>query len=394
MAEQIPFTIAENLLMKLGSTAFQEIGLMYGIRKELSKLEDTLSTIKAVLLDAGEPQERNRAVSTWVRRLKEVVNDADQLLDDFAAEDLRRKTHTQGRFVGQVSDFFSSSNHIAFRVKTGHRMKDIRERLDEIAKDISMFKFVPRVVQVENRKKSETHSFVLASEIVGREKDIEKMIGLLMQEHLSMVAIVGIGGLGKTTLAQLVYNDDEKVGKHFDIKIWVCVSNGFEVKAVVKNIVKATTNTNVNNLELDQLQKLLRKSLEGKRYLLVLDDVSNEDPGKWDQLRLLLTIGAHGSKILVTTRSARVASVMGINSPYNLEPLGEESSWDLFRSLAFKGGEEKARPNLVKIGKEIVKSCEGVPQVIRHVARMLHSKTEESQWLYVKNSKNVMSMDA
>ncbi|RVW87706.1 putative disease resistance protein RGA4 [Vitis vinifera] len=350
MAEQIPFTIAENLLMKLGSTAFQEIGLMYGIRKELSKLEDTLSTIKAVLLDAGEPQERNRAVSTWVRRLKEVVNDADQLLDDFAAEDLRRKTHTQGRFVGQVSDFFSSSNHIAFRVKMGHRMKDIRERLDEIAKDISMFKFVPRVVQVENRKKSETHSFVLASEIVGREKDKEKMIGLLMQEHLSMVAIVGIGGLGKTTLAQVVYNDDEK--------------------------------------------KLLRKSLDGKRYLLVLDDVSNEDSEKWDQLRLLLTIGAHGSKILVTTRSARVASVMGINSPYNLEPLGEESSWDLFRSLAFKGGEEKARPNLVKIGKEIVKSCNGVPQVIRHVAQMLHSKTEESQWFYVKNSKNVMSMDA
>ncbi|RVX00409.1 putative disease resistance protein RGA4 [Vitis vinifera] len=299
MAEQIPFTIAENLLMKLGSAAFQEIGFMYGIRKELSKLEDTLSTIKAVLLDAGEPQERNRAVSTW------------------------------GRFVGQVSDFFSSSNHIAFRVKMGHRMKDIRERLDEIAKDISMFKFVPRVVQVENRMKSETHSFVVASEIVGREKDKEKMIGLLMQEHLSMVAIV-----------------------------------------VVKNIVKATTNTNVNNLELDQLQKLLRKSLDGKRYLLVLDDVSNEDPEKWDQLRLLLTIGAHGSKILVTTRSARVASVMGINSPYNLEPLGEESSWDLFRSLAFKGGEEKARPNLVKIGKEIVKSCNGVPQVIRHVARI------------------------
>ena len=381
--------------MKLGSIAFQEIGLMYGVKEDLSKLEDTLSTIRAVLLDAGK-QQQNHTTSTLVRRLREVVKDADLLLDEFAAEDQRRKTHTNGRLFGQVSDFFSSHNHLAFRVKMGHKMKDIRERLDDIAKDVSMCKFVnPRVVKAEEMKKPETHSFVVASEIVGREKDKETIIELLMQEHISMVAILGIGGLGKTTLAQLVYNDNEKVGKHFDTKIWVCVSNGFEVKTVVKTIVKATTYKDVNNLELDQLQKLLHGSLEGKRYLIVLDDVWNEDIIKWDQLRLLLNInGAHGSKILVTTRSARSALIMGIECPYNLEPLGEESSWDLFRRLAFKRGEEKVRPNLLTIGKEIVKLCNGVPEDIKHVGQMLYSKTEESQWLRVRNSKNFLSVDA
>ncbi|KAL6327850.1 hypothetical protein AAG906_026524 [Vitis piasezkii] len=101
MAEQIPFGIAENLLMKLGSAVFDEIGLMYGVGGELSKLKEKLSTVGAVLLDAEEKQESSHAVADWVRRLKDVVYDADDLLDDFATEDSRRKTDDRGRFAAQ-----------------------------------------------------------------------------------------------------------------------------------------------------------------------------------------------------------------------------------------------------------------------------------------------------
>ncbi|XP_034704125.1 disease resistance protein RGA2-like [Vitis riparia] len=210
MADQIPFSIAEKILTKLGSLAVQEIELACGARKELKKLGDTLTTINTVLLVAEERQEREHAVENWVRRFKDVIYDADDLLDDFATYELRR-----GGMAGQVSRFFSSSNQAAFHFRMGHRIKDIRGRLDDIANDISKFNFIPRAttsMRVGNTGR-ETHSFVLMSEIKGRDEDKEKIIEILLQsnneENLSVVAIVGIGGLGKTTLAQLVYNDEK-----------------------------------------------------------------------------------------------------------------------------------------------------------------------------------------
>ena len=120
MAEQTPFCIADNLLMKLGSTVFHEIGLVYGVVSELRKLEETLSTVRAVLVDAEEKQESSHAVAVWVRRLNDVVYDADDLLDDFAAEDLRRKsTDDRRRFARQVSDFFSSSGPVLIFSRPG-----------------------------------------------------------------------------------------------------------------------------------------------------------------------------------------------------------------------------------------------------------------------------------
>ena len=178
MAEQIPFSIMENILMKLGSSAGQAIGLAVGVRKELAKLQETLSSIRDVLLDAEEQQGKGHAVENWVSKLKEVIYDADDLLDDFAAHDLQ-----QGGIARQVGDFFSSSNQVVFRFSMGHRIIDIKERLDKIANDISQFNFIPRNtsnMRVENSGR-ETHSFVLSSEIMGRDEDKKKIIKLLLQ---------------------------------------------------------------------------------------------------------------------------------------------------------------------------------------------------------------------
>ncbi|KAJ9158733.1 hypothetical protein P3X46_024291 [Hevea brasiliensis] len=99
MAEQIPFSIAESLLTKLASFVSQEISLVYGFTKDLRRLESTLSSINAILLDAEKKQEESHAVKVWIKRLREVVYDADDLLDDVATEGLRRKVEIQGRMV-------------------------------------------------------------------------------------------------------------------------------------------------------------------------------------------------------------------------------------------------------------------------------------------------------
>uniref|UniRef100_A0A2C9V6A0 Uncharacterized protein n=1 Tax=Manihot esculenta TaxID=3983 RepID=A0A2C9V6A0_MANES len=390
MAEQIPFSIAENLLTKLTSIASEEINLVYGFKNDLRKLQTTLSTIKAILVDADKKQEESLAVKDWIRRLKEVVYDADDLLDDVATEGLRRKVEGQGRMVRKVCDFFSSSNQIAFRFKMSHRIKDIRERLDEVAKEMSDFGFIIRKeVGVDMRIKSswrETDSFVLKSEIIGRDKDKEEIIKSLMcpvnQSNISVAAIVGFGGLGKTALAQLVFND-EKVVNYFDLKLWVCVSEESNVEMLVKLILKSATSKEVPNLSLEQLQIELRQCLEGKKYLLVLDDVWNINNMIWSQLRKYLMVGATGSRILVTTRSTRVALAMGVDCPYALAGLTEDQSWDLFEMLAFREGTSRVNSNLIEIGKEIAKKCKGVPLAIRAIGGIMQLRSSESEWLSI-----------
>ncbi|RVW64570.1 putative disease resistance protein RGA3 [Vitis vinifera] len=397
MADQIPFGVVEHILTKLGSKAFQEIGSMYGVPKEMTKLNGKLGTIKAVLLDAEEKQQQksNRAVKDWVRRFRGVVYDADDLVDDYATHYLQR-----GGLGRQVSDFFSSENQVAFRLNMSHRLEDIKERIDDIAKEIPMLNLTPRDIVLHTRVENsgrDTHSFVLKSEMVGREETKEEIIGKLLsskgEEKLSVVAIVGIGGLGKTTLAQLVYND-ERVVNHFEFKIWACISDdsgdGFDVNMWIKKILKSLNDGGAESLE--TMKTKLHEKISQKRYLLVLDDVWNQNPQQWDHVRTLLMVGAIGSKIVVTTRKPRVASLMGDYFPINLKGLDENDSWRLFSKITFKDGEKDVHTNITQIGKEIAKMCKGVPLIIKSLAMILRSKREPGQWLSIRNNKYLLSL--
>ncbi|WKA13253.1 hypothetical protein VitviT2T_030573 [Vitis vinifera] len=394
MAEQIPFNIIADVLTKLGSSAIQQIGSAFGVAKELTKLTEKLDAIRGVLLDAEEKQEKSHAVKTWVRRLKDVVYDADDLLDDFATHQLQR-----GGVARQVSDFFSSSNQLVYRFKMSSRVKNIKEEVDEIVKEIDLLKLVQGNIvhrEVESSWR-ETHSFVLTSEMVERDEDKEEIIKLLVssgnEKNLSAVAIIGIGGLGKTTLAQLVYND-ERVVDFFGPKIWICVSDDFDVKLLVKKILESLSGVVEKSESLEVLKVSLHEKLRQQRYLLVLDDVWNDDFQNWDRLRTLLMVGAKGSKILVTTRNRNVASTMGIDHfPFSLKGLKENQSWNLFSKIAFEEGQERMYPRLVGIGKEIVNMCNGVPLIIKTLGAILRFKTEERPWLSIRNNENLLLLE-
>ena len=140
--------------------------------------------------------------------------------------------------------------------------------------------------------------------------------------------------------------------------------------------------------DIEQLQRFLRNTLDSKKYLLVLDDVWNEDRTKWLELKALLVGGAKGSRIIVTTRSNHVASIMGSVPPYNLNDLSEEYCLSLCFKCAFKDTQkdQKHYPILVKIGEGIVRKCKGVPLAVVSLGTSLYSTTDERDWKSVRDN--------
>uniref|UniRef100_A0A7N2R336 CC-NBS-LRR protein n=1 Tax=Quercus lobata TaxID=97700 RepID=A0A7N2R336_QUELO len=390
MAEGVLFEHAGRVLGVLTSLTLQEIQLSSGVKAELENLTNTVSTIQAVILDAEKRSSHNHEIKEyWLRKLKDVIHDADDLLDDFSTEVLRHKVMVGDVMTKEVCIFYSSSNQLVFSPKMGHKIRAIREKLNGIADDRTKFHFMERPIepQMINRER-ETYSFVPEEEVVGREDDKNAIVECLLDnnvvENVSIISIVGMAGLGKTTLAQLIYND-KIVNKTYELKLWICVSSNFDVKQIVKAILEHLIDEKLKE-SLEILQTQLREKLNGKKYLLVLDDVWNEDNNKWFLLKNLLMVGARGSKIIVTTRSEKVAMIIGTTSCYPLKGQIKKKAWSFFVKIAFEQGQEPENQALVSLGEEIMNNCAGVPLVIRTIASLLRSKTSEND-LFPKDYK-------
>ncbi|CAL9025757.1 unnamed protein product [Prunus brigantina] len=396
----LAFPLATKLIEKLGSFASEQICLAWGVKADLKKLQRIMSTIKDVLLDAEQKQAHNQQIRSWLRQLKDVFLDAEDLLDEFECEALRREVvETFHGTTGKVRRFFSRSNPIAFRLRVGHEIKEIRERLDELKSNKAIFDSLTTIDHHGGGGDHHERPFVPASKVIGRESEKEEIVNLLMQQgdddqsgnsnnKVSVIPIVGIGGLGKTTLAKWVYDDKRVVG-HFELRMWACLPVDFELTRFTRLILGSALDTEISDkLTLDQLQGRLREALKDKKFLLVLDDVWNDDALKWSQLRDLLTEGAmSGSKILVTTRSTAVAEIMGtIRANINLEFLSDKDSVSLFVECAFKEGHEKEYPNLFEMVKDIVGKCRGVPLAVKTLGSQLYSKTDEREWKLARDS--------
>ncbi|KAH0678767.1 hypothetical protein KY284_019852 [Solanum tuberosum] len=366
------FNIANSILRKLVSNALQEFYFIWGVKNELNK---TLLTIRDVLLDAEDQQSKNHELTNWLKELKDVLYDADDFLDEI-------QTHVQQsqRVKPKVCYLFSPFKFLLFSYRMGYKVKEIRERLDSIAADKTKFHLSERTIALE-MKRDLTYSFILPSDVVGRRNESNYIVEVLMLEavvdqHLSVVSIVGIGGLGKTTFAKLVYRD-ERIVKNFPVRIWLCASQDFDVAKLSRNIVNLASGASCDNFNVEQVHASLQDALRGKRFLLIIDDVCRRDRSKWLELRSLLMVGACGSKVVVTTRSDFIASMMGSVITYNLEELPHEDCLFLFLKWAFREGQEKSFPNLTKIGEGIVKKCEGVPLAVKTLGSMLYETVIE-----------------
>ncbi|XP_030452985.2 putative disease resistance protein RGA3 [Syzygium oleosum] len=385
-------SILGPLAGKLTSLAIEEIQLVWGVKDDREKLKNMLEMIEKVLTDAEQKQTKEEAVRLWLLKLKNFCYDAEDVLDKFEAKALRRQARlTEHLTLKRKVCYFSWLSNLIFQFKMAHKMKELRERLDGINNEKTQLNLSSNVNDKSIVQRKETHSFVPVSNVIGRNKDKQRIIELLMKSDdgvgkIAVVPIVGIGGIGKTTLAKWVYMDD-RVNRHFDHKVWLSMPIDFEVKKIMTDVIESLSpEAKCDGWRLEKLQNHLRSIVENKRCLFVMDDVWEVSRENWVELRNLLDGVSGGSKVIVTSRNKSIASTMGTVPPYYLGNLSQEDSLTLFTKCAFDQGQEKNHPDLMVIGKEIVSKCAGNPMAVKTLGSLLYSKTNQSNWESIRDS--------
>ncbi|CAL5323994.1 unnamed protein product [Camellia sinensis] len=356
------------------------------IRTLLTKWSTTLGEIEAVLVDADEKQVTERGIKIWLEDLQDLAYDVDDILDEFSTEALRPKSLITTKVRALIPTKIVKLDEITTR------FQDLLERRTVLG--------LQKVGSSSNAgtsakawQRPPTTCLMNEPTVYGRDEDKKKIIKLLLLgvEELSncnigVVPIVGMGGVGKTTLAQMVYNDD-MIRKHFEIKAWVYVSEDFDIMRVTKAILESVTSQPCNFDTLDQVQVQLKQILDGKKFLIVLDDFWNKKHSDWSSFKSPFNDEARGSEVMVTTRNTDVALMLGTVKYHHLKQLSMDDCWSVFAQNAFENTIMEASPNLVSIGRKIVEKCGGLPLAARTLGGLLRSKLRDDEWEDVLNSK-------
>ncbi|XP_031257429.1 putative disease resistance RPP13-like protein 1 [Pistacia vera] len=392
VAEPIVSVLFEELVKKLGSVEVRSFArqLFGGVDSELEKLKTTLENIKDLLTDAEEKQLSERAVKRRLAELQNWAYDAEDILDEFAYElALRRHLKAEERKASS-SKALNLATRPRFNFSMWLKIKKINSQLEQLRKEASKDFILKKGITggtssavSEGLRPEETSSVPPEQTVHGRHEDETKLLELVKNDQPSgankfrVIAIVGMGGIGKTTIARAVYHHNDLEGFEFD-KAWVCVSQIFDILTISKNILRSlkhSSSSNPNNLNEAQVE--LQKAVNGKKILIVLDDVWEVDYRKWEQLMSPFKAGAPGSTMIVTTRDTSVAK--RIRCPdsdiYALQSLSDEACWSLFWEHALAIG-AAANVDLIadSIRKRVLERCSGLPLAAKTLGGLLHSK--------------------
>ncbi|KAG1347329.1 disease resistance protein RGA2 [Cocos nucifera] len=370
-----------------------------------------LPRIREVIQAAEGRPIRDPALATWLRELKDAACEVDDVLDEHEFKELHQKLFDKRKVSDFVPYLVKFLKHLIISDDDLEKLRKLVGNLDKIYTNINYIEEQLKHYHSKQRSVTRETSSIVDVIVFGRNKERDMILDKLhlvdgpesrktceagssgnpspaVVPSVGVLPVIGIGGVGKTTLAQIIYND-ERVARHFEMRKWVYVSDDFDVKRISKELVYDSIDNLIStHISLDNILERLKDATTNKRFLFVLDDVWDETGSKWEKLRSALTSGAKGSMVLVTTQSPVVAKVMGTMDPIELNCLQEVDYWRLFEHCAFGDQilEEERRERLQAIGRKISEKLHGLPLAGRVLGSLLKTKLDEDHWKMILES--------
>ncbi|CAO2142900.1 unnamed protein product [Urochloa humidicola] len=365
---------------KLASAIKEPASLLWNFGDDLEEMYSALEYISAALQDAERRSVREKVVLVWLNRLKDAAWYISDMLEDYQVVTAKKP---------RVLSYLTVARK---KIDVANKMKSMREELRKINKEFRDFNFTQGCIRtsVEPRYDVRETTYLLPENpIIGRNGEKQEIIKLLSasanNDETVIISIYGLGGMGKSTLAQLVYNDAQF--KKYDHRIWVYVSRDFNLNKIGCSIISQLVGVQQNWDTLQSINLCLDNLLRGKKVLIVLDDLWEENDTELGKLRSMLQVGKRGTMIdvLVTTRKQDIArKVSTSNESYKLQPLKDYTCWEIIkRHSRFENQHNQER--LEQIGLDIAKKCGGLPLAAQALGYMLQSK-DFFEWTEINNS--------
>lgn len=400
--------LLNKLLDRLSSAAINALLSSEGLDREVALLRDALRRANLVLgaVPAGAAagvRIGNEQLVVQINQVQRLAADLAKHLDELEYYDIKEKVKKKNQ---------KSSNPFASKVKiitqAGQskpkinksdipHIRDAVQNLHKICEDVhnalllEKLDGINRSTQNTGTDTRETVENFIETKVFSREEKNEIVDRIRhsasSDQDLLILPIVGDGGIGKTTLARLVYHDPEVQNK-FDIMIWIYVSANFDEVKLTQGILEQIPDYEFKNTKtLTELQRGIKKYLT-KRFLLVLDDMWEESEGRWDKLLApLRCTQVKGNVILVTTRKLSVANITSkMEKHINLDGMKEDVFWRFFKQCIFGDENYQGQKKLLKIAKQIATKLKGNPLAAKSVGTLLRRNLDEIHWRKILDS--------